>query len=101
MFFELATLTSVLQCRKAGVLVRMVTGDNKQTAKSIALKCGILTPAEEANSNAVLEGEEFGKKIRDGKGQVSTFPDVKAFFTDNPQNPCRSIKLDLTLYGQG
>ncbi|KAL1340165.1 hypothetical protein AAHE18_U097300 [Arachis hypogaea] len=31
-------------CTKAGVKVRMVTGDNLQTARAIALECGILTP---------------------------------------------------------
>jgi Ca2+-transporting ATPase len=35
---------SVLTCQKAGVFVRMVTGDNIITAKAIAQECGIFTP---------------------------------------------------------
>ena len=34
---------SVRQCQSAGVLVRMVTGDNFLTAKAIASECGIYT----------------------------------------------------------
>ncbi|KAH6687971.1 plasma membrane calcium-transporting ATPase [Plectosphaerella plurivora] len=35
---------SVRQCQDAGVVVRMVTGDNFLTAKAIATDCGIYTP---------------------------------------------------------
>ncbi|KAF4977122.1 hypothetical protein FZEAL_6310 [Fusarium zealandicum] len=34
---------SVRQCQSAGVFVRMVTGDNFQTARAIAAECGIYT----------------------------------------------------------
>ena len=47
--------------------MRMVTGDNVNTARSIALKCGILP----ANSEfLVLQGKEFNKRIRDSSGKV-------------------------------
>jgi Ca2+ transporting ATPase len=39
----------------------MVTGDNINTARSIAAKCGILKPNEDF---LVLEGREFNKLIR-------------------------------------
>ncbi|KAI9314507.1 hypothetical protein BX666DRAFT_1862639 [Dichotomocladium elegans] len=35
---------AVAACQRAGVCVRMVTGDNMLTAKSIARQCGIYTP---------------------------------------------------------
>ena len=54
-------------CQKAGITVRMVTGDNINTAKSIALKCGILAPDSDFTS---LEGPEFNKQIRDQDGNV-------------------------------
>lgn len=58
---------AILKCQRAGIVVRMVTGDNVNTARSIAFKCGIL----KANSEfLVLEGKEFNKRIRDSSGKA-------------------------------
>lgn len=46
-------------CTEAGVKVRMVTGDNVQTAKAIALECGILSSNEDAKEPNVIEGRVF------------------------------------------
>ena len=35
--------SAVATCQRAGITVRMVTGDNLLTAKAIARECGILT----------------------------------------------------------
>ncbi|OMO53213.1 Cation-transporting P-type ATPase [Corchorus capsularis] len=48
---------SVLLCQKAGVKVRMVTGDNLKTAKAIALECGILHSDMDASD--LIEGKVF------------------------------------------
>lgn len=45
---------AVRACQKAGVSVRMVTGDNVLTAKSIAARCGIYN-----RNGIVLEGSKF------------------------------------------
>lgn len=45
---------AVKQCQMAGVVVRMVTGDNLITAKSIATQCGILH-----DDGIVMEGPAF------------------------------------------
>jgi Ca2+-transporting ATPase len=47
---------SVRICQKAGVFVRMVTGDNIITAKAIAQECGIFTPG-----GIAMEGPVFRK----------------------------------------
>jgi len=47
----------------------MVTGDNINTARSIATKCGILKPGDDF---LILEGKEFNRRIRDSHGEVST-----------------------------
>ncbi|KAI3442550.1 Calcium-transporting ATPase, partial [Psidium guajava] len=46
-------------CTEAGVKVRMVTGDNIQTAKAIALECGILSSNEDATEPNIIEGRVF------------------------------------------
>ena len=58
---------AIKRCQRAGITVRMVTGDNVNTARSIATKCGIVTPGEDW---LILEGKEFNKRIRDENGEV-------------------------------
>ncbi|KAF9604718.1 hypothetical protein IFM89_009154 [Coptis chinensis] len=50
---------AVRLCTNAGVKVRMVTGDNLQTAKAIALECGILESDAEATEPNLIEGKTF------------------------------------------
>ncbi|KAE9616341.1 putative calcium-transporting ATPase [Lupinus albus] len=50
---------AVRVCTDAGVKVRMVTGDNLQTAKAIALECGILASIEDAVEPNIIEGKSF------------------------------------------
>lgn len=45
----------------------MVTGDNINTARAIATKCGILLPGDDF---LCLEGKEFNRRIRNEKGEV-------------------------------
>ena len=47
---------AVHACQRAGVFVRMVTGDNIMTAKAIAKECGIYTPG-----GIAIEGPKFRK----------------------------------------
>ncbi|KAJ0792630.1 putative P-type Ca(2+) transporter [Helianthus annuus] len=48
---------AVKTCLDAGIMVRMVTGDNINTAKAIAKECGILTA-----DGLAIEGPEFREK---------------------------------------
>ncbi|XP_061361514.1 calcium-transporting ATPase 8, plasma membrane-type-like [Gastrolobium bilobum] len=48
---------AVQLCQKAGVTVKMVTGDNVKTAKAIALECGILFA--DATERNIIEGKQF------------------------------------------
>jgi Ca2+ transporting ATPase len=47
-------------CKKAGIKVRMVTGDNKITARAIAIECGLINPDDK--DSIVIEGSEFMAK---------------------------------------
>ncbi|XP_004425207.1 PREDICTED: plasma membrane calcium-transporting ATPase 4 isoform X3 [Ceratotherium simum simum] len=58
---------AIAKCKGAGITVRMVTGDNINTARAIATKCGIVTPGDDF---LCLEGKEFNRLIRNEKGEV-------------------------------
>jgi len=43
----------------------MVTGDNKDTARAIAKECGILTDADDGNTDSVMEGTKMNSLERE------------------------------------
>ena len=49
----------------------MVTGDNINTARAIALKCGILNPGDDF---LCMEGREFNRRIRNELNEVQILP---------------------------
>ena len=51
---------AVRVCQRAGIVVRMVTGDNPHTARHIAGECGILT-----KGGLALEGPDFRSRPRE------------------------------------
>ncbi|DAA73520.1 TPA_exp: Calcium-transporting ATPase [Trichophyton benhamiae CBS 112371] len=70
---------SVLQCQKAGVFVRMVTGDNIMTAKAIAQECGIFTPG-----GLAIEGPVFRKLSSHQMNQV--IPRLQVLARSSPED---------------
>jgi Ca2+ transporting ATPase len=54
---------AVGRCKKSGITVRMVTGDNIDTAKAIAKNAGILTEREAQDPYACMEGKQFREEI--------------------------------------
>lgn len=50
---------AIEDCQRAGVVVRMVTGDNILTARAIARECGIYHPDK---GGIAMEGPEFRRK---------------------------------------
>ena len=66
---------AIEQCQRAGICVRLVTGDSLSTAKFVAYKCGIMHAAayraddEEEDAELALEGGQFNKLIRAEPGQ--------------------------------
>lgn len=80
---------AIKMCQEAGITVRMVTGDNVNTAKSIALKCGIISPETQF---LVLEGSQFNRKIRDSTGKVQqalidkVWPNLRVLARSSPSD---------------
>ncbi|XP_013381332.1 plasma membrane calcium-transporting ATPase 2 [Lingula anatina] len=58
---------AIRKCQRAGITVRMVTGDNINTARSIATKCGIIHPGDDF---LVLEGGDFNKQVKNDHDEV-------------------------------
>ncbi|KAK3435377.1 hypothetical protein EUGRSUZ_C00094 [Eucalyptus grandis] len=62
---------AVKLCQNAGVKVRMVTGDNLQTAKAIALECGILDPEADTTPPNLIEGKDFRSLTDAGREEAA------------------------------
>lgn len=54
---------AIQMCHKAGITVRMVTGDNITTAKAIAVQAGILLPHQVDDDDMCMEGREFSERV--------------------------------------
>jgi len=86
---------AIKKCQRAGVCVRMVTGDNVNTARSIATKCGILKPGEDF---IVMEGKEFNRRVRDESGEVKQslvdkiWPRLRVLARSSPQDKYTLVK---------
>jgi Ca2+ transporting ATPase len=59
---------AIADCQRAGIVVRMVTGDNVHTAKAIAMKCGIVSANDPAS--AVMDGKTFRDQVTDANGNI-------------------------------
>lgn len=75
---------AVLQCKMAGVTVRMVTGDNLATAKAISRGCNILTPADSANEYASMEGPAF--RVLSPEERTRIVPQLRVLARSSPED---------------
>ncbi|CAG0885916.1 unnamed protein product, partial [Darwinula stevensoni] len=86
---------AIQSCQQAGITVRMVTGDNINTARSIATKCGIY---KEGSDLLILEGKDFNKRIRDSSGQIQQhlidkiWPKLRVLARSSPTDKYNLVK---------
>uniref|UniRef100_A0A3Q1G023 Calcium-transporting ATPase n=1 Tax=Acanthochromis polyacanthus TaxID=80966 RepID=A0A3Q1G023_9TELE len=93
---------AISKCQRAGITVRMVTGDNINTARAIATKCGILIPGEDF---LCLEGKEFNQQIRNDRGEVEqerldkVWPKLRVLARSSPTDKHTLVKgiIDSTV----
>ncbi|XP_060101147.1 plasma membrane calcium-transporting ATPase 1 isoform X1 [Heteronotia binoei] len=96
---------AIRKCQRAGITVRMVTGDNINTARAISLKCGILHPGEDF---LCLEGKEFNRRIRNEKGEIEQeridkiWPKLRVLARSSPTDKHTLVKgiIDSTVSEQ-
>lgn len=70
---------AVADCKRAGVQVRMVTGDNVETARAIATECGIYT-----EDGTVMEGPDF-RKLSD-REMDKILPNLQVLARSSPED---------------
>ncbi|XP_057217610.1 plasma membrane calcium-transporting ATPase 2 isoform X5 [Triplophysa rosa] len=96
---------AIRKCQRAGITVRMVTGDNIDTARAIAIKCGIIHPGEDF---LCIDGKEFNRRIRNEKGEVEQeridklWPKLRVLARSSPTDKHTLVKgiIDSTLVDQ-
>uniref|UniRef100_A0AAY4CYT7 Calcium-transporting ATPase n=1 Tax=Denticeps clupeoides TaxID=299321 RepID=A0AAY4CYT7_9TELE len=96
---------AILKCQRAGITVRMVTGDNINTARAIAAKCGIIQPGEDF---LCLEGKDFNRRIRNEKGEIEQeridkiWPKLRVLARSSPTDKHTLVKgiIDSTIVEQ-
>ncbi|XP_038834078.1 plasma membrane calcium-transporting ATPase 1-like isoform X2 [Salvelinus namaycush] len=96
---------AIKKCQRAGITVRMVTGDNINTARAIASKCGILQPGDEF---LCMEGKEFNRRIRNEKGEIEQeridkiWPKLRVLARSSPTDKHTLVKgiIDSTVLEQ-
>lgn len=72
---------AIQDCNRAGVAVRMVTGDNILTARAIAKECGIYTPEK---GGIAMEGPEFRRKSEE---ELKTIvPNLQVLARSSPED---------------
>nr|GMC51997.1 calcium-transporting ATPase 9, plasma membrane-type-like isoform X1 [Ipomoea batatas] len=87
---------AVRLCTNAGVKVRMVTGDNIQTAKAIALECGILSSDADITADDIIDGKTFRELPEKEREQVAQRISVMG-----RSSPSDKLLLVQTLRKQG
>ncbi|XP_026125211.1 plasma membrane calcium-transporting ATPase 3-like isoform X8 [Carassius auratus] len=96
---------AIRKCQRAGITVRMVTGDNINTARAIAAKCGIIHPGDDF---LCMDGKEFNRRIRNEKGEIEQeridkiWPKLRVLARSSPTDKHTLVKgiIDSTIVEQ-
>ncbi|KAM9750714.1 plasma membrane calcium-transporting ATPase 3b [Menidia menidia] len=96
---------AIRKCQRAGITVRMVTGDNINTARAIAAKCGIIHPGDDF---LCIDGKEFNRRIRNEKGEIEqeridkVWPKLRVLARSSPTDKHTLVKgiIDSTVLEQ-
>ncbi|KAK8490003.1 hypothetical protein V6N13_133159 [Hibiscus sabdariffa] len=83
---------SVATCRTAGITVRMVTGDNINTAKAIARECGILT------DGVAVEGPVFRELSQEE--MLDLVPKIQVIARSSPMDKHTLVKQLRTTFDE-
>lgn len=81
---------AVEQCRRAGIKIKIVTGDNAATAREVARQIGIWTDADTADTGEI-DGEDFAR-LTDEEA-LHRIPKLKILSRARPGDKLRLVQL--------
>jgi Ca2+-transporting ATPase len=79
-----AARTTIEDCRTAGIVPVLITGDHPATARAVALRVGVLTPEEAERAGSVVTGPRISA------GEVADLTSPRVFARTTPEQ-----KLDI------
>uniref|UniRef100_A0A8C9QYM8 Calcium-transporting ATPase n=1 Tax=Scleropages formosus TaxID=113540 RepID=A0A8C9QYM8_SCLFO len=94
---------AIRKCQRAGITVRMVTGDNLNTARAISIKCGIIHPGEDF---LCIDGKETLRNLRfpfvEQERIDKVWPKLRVLARSSPTDKHTLVKgiIDSTLVDQ-
>lgn len=77
---------AIIECKRAGIEIKMITGDHPATANAIAKEIGLISPGEEQNT---ILGLDFYKKTKE------EIENAKIFARISPENKLDVVKILL------
>lgn len=92
---------AIKKFQESGITVRMITGDNIDTARSIANKCGIINTDNNSNQEKnfmILDGKQFNQMIRNDSGEIdqdlfdSIWPHLRVLARSSPMDKYILVK---------
>ncbi|XP_046911499.2 plasma membrane calcium-transporting ATPase 2 isoform X1 [Dermatophagoides farinae] len=92
---------AIKKFQESGITVRMITGDNIDTARSIANKCGIINTDSNSNQEKnfmILDGKQFNQMIRNDSGEIdqdlfdSIWPHLRVLARSSPMDKYILVK---------
>ncbi len=81
-----AARSTIEECRRAGILPVLITGDHPATARAIAIRVGVLTEAEAAQPGTVVTGPEVAS------GEVRDLTSARVFARTTPEQKLEIVQ---------
>jgi Ca2+-transporting ATPase len=79
-----AARSTIDECRRAGIVPVLITGDHPETARALAVKVGVLSAAQAQQEGAVVTGSQVAR------GEVTDLTSARVFARTTPEQ-----KLDI------
>ncbi len=86
-------LRSVQYAQKGNITVRMVSGDNLETARAVAIKAGIISEEESKQKYACMPAEEFRKLVGEVRKEADSEGNVRMIIQNKKEFQQIAVRL--------